>query len=511
VTEPAPAVPDLRPLDERMRDHGTQLMLRLLSVIRIGRTYQVGNQVFQVQVDGLVRALQAIFAETTEAVLVALDSDLYLNGVRVPMRNSNFRHHEALLEEFRRRKIAGLKFDSGVDPREIEAFFALFMRPDEYHGSALLEAAIANGCDRIQPAIFATTVAPGEDDGPIGPSSREEGGGYYAGGHGGAVPLGGAVMPSSGEDGATGEGAPRGAPRKTYGMAVQGARSLLTTTALQDGMEMRHAKRVVQPLVDGAFDSEPVLVGLSTLGHHDEFTYMHAVNVCMVAVTMGHVLGLDRRALADLGVASLLHDVGKNEVAAKIHHPLEAFDPDERAAAESHTVLGARLLARSTTLNPTTIRCMRVALEHHMAAGAGYPAIPGWTPSVLSELVAVADCYVSLLTHRSPRGRSVTPADALGMVMGPLADRFDPALLWALVRSVGLYPPGQMVMMDDGSIALVLAPNPGDLARPHLRLVVDSLGKRIETDPPTEFRPLPADRNIRRALKAPEYPDAAAA
>ena len=510
MTGPNPAAPDLRPLEERMRDHGTQLMLRLLSLIRIGRSYQVGNQVFQVQVDGLVEALKTVFLESYEAVLVALDSDLYLNGVRVPMRNSNFRHHEALLEEFRRRKIAGLKFESGLESREIETFFALFMRPDEFYGSSLLEAAIANGCDRIQPAVYATNQAPGGEDEPISPSFHDQGGGSYAGGSG-AVPLGGAATPTPEETAGPGEGAPRGAPRKSYGVAVKGARSLLTNTALEEGMEMRHAKRVVQPLVDGAFESEPVLVGLHSLGHHDEFTYMHAVNVCMVAVTMGHLLGLDRRALADLGVASLLHDVGKNEVVSKIHHPLEAFEPDERAAAESHPVHGARLLARSTTLNPTTLRCMRVALEHHMAARDGYPAIPGWTPSVLSEVVALADCYVSLQTHRSARGLSVTPADALGMVLGPLSGRFDQALLWALVRTVGLYPPGQMVMMDDGGIALVLAPNPDDLARPHLRMVVDSLGAKITADPPIELRPLPADRSVRRALKAAEYPEASAA
>jgi len=511
MTEPTPLAPDLRPLDERIRDHGTQLMLRLLSLIRIGRTYQVGNLVFRAQVDGLTRALEAIFLETYEAVLVALDSDLYLNGVRVPMRNSNFRHHAALIEEFRRRKIAGLKFDAGLETREIEAFFALFMRPDEYYGSSLLEAAIANGCDRIQPAVYATNQAPGDDDAAIDAAFDDAGGGSYAGGGSGAVPLGGAATPPSGEGESADAGAPRGAARKTYGIAIQGTRSLLTTTALQDGMEMRHAKRVVQPLVDGAFDSEPVVVGLSKLGHHDEYTYMHAVNVCMVAVTMGHLLGLDRRALADLGVASLLHDVGKHEVASLIRHPLEAFEPDERAAAESHTVMGARLLAHSTTLNPTTLRCMRVALEHHMTARDGYPAIPGWIPSVLSEVVALADCYVSLQTHRSARGRGVTPADALGMVLGPLAARFDPALLAALVRSVGLYPPGQMVMLDDGGIALVLAPNPDDLARPHLRLMVDSLGERVVADPPVEFRPLGPDRGIRRALKAAEYPEVRAA
>src|SRR5207247_6343596 len=129
-------------------------------------------------------------------------------------------------------------------------------------------------------------------------------------------------------------------------------------------MELRHAKRVVQPLVDGAFSSEPVVVGLSTLTHHDQYTYAHAVNVTLVAVTMGHFLELDRRALADLGVAALLHDVGKSVVGAHIFHPLEGFTDEERAAAESHPLEGAKLLARSTALNPTTLRCMRVALEH---------------------------------------------------------------------------------------------------------------------------------------------------
>src|SRR5206468_5036876 len=67
-------------------------------------------------------------------------------------------------------------------------------------------------------------------------------------------------------------------------------------------------------LVDGAFDNEPVVVGLTTLAHHDEYTYAHAVNATMVAVTMAHFLGLDRRALADIGVAALFHDVGKSAV-----------------------------------------------------------------------------------------------------------------------------------------------------------------------------------------------------
>jgi len=262
-------------------------------------------------------------------------------------------------------------------------------------------------------------------------------------------------------------------------------------------------------LVDGAFAEEPVVVGLSSLTHKDEYTYAHAVNVCLVAVTMGKLLDMDRRALADLGVAALLHDVGKAAVADQIQHPLESFTDTERAAAERHPLEGAMLLARSTTLNQTTLRCMRVALEHHMVPdGSGYPAASGrWPQSVMSRLVTVADCYVSLLGHRSERGACTTPYEALGMMLGPLRKRFDPAMLWALVQTVGFYPPGQLVLLDDGAIAAVLAPNAADLARPHLRVLLSVTGERLPQDRPLEYHPLPREKSVTRALKAEEYPD----
>ena len=96
--------------------------------------------------------------------------------------------------------------------------------------------------------------------------------------------------------------------------------------------------------MDAALADEPVVVGLSSLTHKDEYTYAHAVNVCLVAVTMGRVLEMDRRALADLGVAALLHDVGKAVVSGEIVHPLEEFTDAERAAAQRHPVEGALLL-----------------------------------------------------------------------------------------------------------------------------------------------------------------------
>ncbi|MGH7730700.1 MAG: HD-GYP domain-containing protein [Candidatus Eiseniibacteriota bacterium] len=503
---PTPAAREPSPGDQRRKDAGLQVIVRMASTIRIGRTYQTDNQVFRQQLEGLLESLMPLIEESGEAVLVALQDDLYLNGVRIPVKSGNFRFHKAMLDEFRLREIAGLRLTQGLDAEELTLFLRLFLQPDVYHGADLVGACLAQGVDHVTPAIHASTEAPDggfEYDAPA--QWGDEGFTSDAGAGGGFGSWGGGD--GSGASGPGGP-APRGAARKGYSAALQGARSLLATTALQEGLELRHGKRVVQPLVDGAFADEPVVVGLSSLTHRDEYTYAHAVNVCLVAVTMGRLLDMDRRALADLGVASLLHDVGKAAVADQIQNPLESFTPEERAAAERHPLEGAKLIARSTTLNQTTLRCIRVALEHHMLPdGSGYPAASGrWPQSVMSRVVAVADCYVSLLGHRSQRGQMTTPYDALGMMLGPLRKRFDPAMLWALVNSVGFFPPGQLVELDDGAIAEVVAPNAADLARPHMRIVIDAAGERVPLETPIFIRPLPPERSVRRALEAAEYP-----
>jgi HD-GYP domain-containing protein (c-di-GMP phosphodiesterase class II) len=497
-----------RPPDQRFRELGLQLVLRLSGVIRIGRSYQVNNQVFREQLETFIAAVNAILDESDEAVLVALDTDLYLNGFRIPIRPANVRFHQYVLDEFKLRQIAGIRLEKGAEREEITKFFELFMRPDDYSGTSLLEACVAHGLNRVQPAVHASASSPDEGFTPFdvdvdeveGEKGGEEGPGAFTD-----------HDPTRVGPGRAGQ-APRGAARKSYWMAMAGARSLLAPTSIQEddrrGIEMRHAKRVVQPLVDGAFQGEPVLVGLTTLGSHDEFTYAHAVNVTMVAVTIGHFLGLERRALADLGVAALLHDVGKNAVANAIKNSIEEFTPEEKTAAERHPIEGVKILAQATSMNLSSLRCMRASLEHHLGLeGRGYPKLRDWSPSVLSQVISVADCYVSLQTYRSRHGANVTPYQALGMVLGPLRAHFEPALLWALTQAVGFYPPGQLVELDDGRIAVVLRPNRDDLAKPHLRVVARLDRRRMAPEERVEYNPLPPGIAITRALKAEEYPE----
>jgi HD-GYP domain-containing protein (c-di-GMP phosphodiesterase class II) len=489
--------------DERVREQGTVIITRLLATIRTGRAYKVGNQVFTRQLESFIECMLQAVSETGEAVFVALEGDLYLNGARLPVKPNTLRFHENVRKEFEQRKIAGFRATKGLNLKEVEVFFELFLQADTLQGPVLLQACRARGDQHLLPVVYASADAPGE--GGAAAAGGEEYG--TAGDAAGRTSATSGAAGLIGEESSSGWNLDRGANKKAFVMALQGMRTLLHAPA--EGVELRHAKRVVQPLVDGAFTSEPVVVGLTGLNQHDDYTYAHAVNVCLVAVNIGQIMGLDRRQLADLGVAVLLHDVGKGEVADEIQHALEDFTPEERAAAERHTVAGAKLITKNTVLNQTTLRCIRVALEHHMGpGGTGFPHTdPPWGPSLLSRVTAAADCYVNLLTHRSERGKSMTPYKALSIMFGPLQDRFDLGVLWALIQVVGFYPPGQMVRLDDDSVALVLAHNREDPARPHLKLVLHPNGRGVKAHENIEFRPLPPDRSIKRALRAKEYPD----
>lgn len=503
--KPLPPTGDaaLEPAEQRIKQAGLTLLARLSAALRTGHSHDAGNQAVVKPLEGLLEALAPLLEESGEIVLVALDDDFYLNGVRIPARAGQLRAHKSVHQEFRRRRIAGIRAQAGLAAGELGSFFRLLMEPEKHTGPELLRACIAQGIDHILPALQALAAVPDDAFEYEADPARGEIGVAWA-------PSGARGPAAAGGDGA-GTGAAQSAPRepalRSYSLAIQETRSLLTAAARRGGLELRHARRLVQPLVDAAFAAEPAVIGLATPAHPDEYAYAHAVNTCLVAVTMGHFLELDRAALSDLGVAALLHDLGKAAVANRVQHPLEAFTEADRAAAERHPLEGARVLAGATTLNATTLRCMRVALEHHTSQdGTGYPAAESWEPSLLSRLVAVADCYVSLQTHRSARGATVTPYQALGMMLGSLRPRFHPAMLWALVQTVGFYPPGQLVELDDGSIATVLAPHAEDLARPHLRLLLDVAGGRLAPSQQKELRPLPPDRNVRRALKATEYP-----
>jgi hypothetical protein len=280
---------------------------------------------------------------------------------------------------------------------------------------------------------------------------------------------------------------PRGAATDPGSGMLEALQSVLAASTQEDGLDFRQANRVLQFLIDGIERGDPAALGLIGAPQRGDLTYPRTVRTTLVAVAIGRRLGLDRAALSDLAIAALFHGVGR----------------DPKVKPEYWGFAGALRIAGSATLSRTTLRAIEVALETHEDVAA--------PRSVLSQVVAIAGTYARLVGARDHAGKPLTPAQALGAVLGPLATRFDPALRAALVEALGIHPPGQFVGLDNGEIALVIAPRGDDPARPIVQVVTTPGGRPLHEAERRAGGPLPEERSIVRDLAASEVPGLEAA
>ena len=266
---------------------------------------------------------------------------------------------------------------------------------------------------------------------------------------------------------------------------------------------LQQARRVVQPIVDQLLQAEHSLVGLTALKRHDEYTYAHCVNVSILSIRMGQLLGLSRAELASIGVAALLHDTGKIAVPAEVLRKPGKLEPDEWDAIRRHPIEGLRIVSRLPGVSSLMLDSMRVAFEHHMNVDhSGYPGVRrARDMAPFSRIVAVADIFDAVTSHRAYRKRPMTAHEALRLLLGREREHFDRAVLWSLLQTVGLYPAGTMMRTESGRLWLSVAPNAADLRRPVSRELL--VGPDGEAAPLSTDAPLPEDERVLSVL-APE-------
>ena len=167
---------------------------------------------------------------------------------------------------------------------------------------------------------------------------------------------------------------------------------------------------------------------LSPVKTHSEHTYTHAINVSILAMAQAEGLGLKEESVQAIGIAALLHDVGKLLIPKEILHKPGALSTEEFGTIMKHPLYGAAYLARVEGLTPLAVL---VALEHHRKYDtSGYPVLreSGRRQHAASQIVAIADFYDALRSHR-PYRRSLSTSEVLGIMQKDSGSGFNPGLL----------------------------------------------------------------------------------
>ena len=298
--------------------------------------------------------------------------------------------------------------------------------------------------------------------------------------------------------------------RQTFMRSLDATRDLLTGARMGRSPSLKKAKRAVQGIVDCIMADSTSLVGLTTLREFDDYTFVHSVNVCILAVALGRRIGLGKLQLLDLGLAALMHDIGKSRVPLELLNKRGQLDEVEYKVLQTHTWRGVLALFGMKGSAARSWRAMTTAYEHHMRVDlSGYPQpIRARQPALFSKIVAIADGFDAATTSRVYQPKPWTPADVVrGMRENPKLG-FDPVLVKAFINLTGIYPIGTVVGLDTMEIALVqvASTDPNALARPSVRIIFDARGNRVD-GPVVSLTERNASGGFLRTITRTENPD----
>lgn len=194
------------------------------------------------------------------------------------------------------------------------------------------------------------------------------------------------------------------------------------------------------------------MIDLVRLKQKDEYTYLHSVAVCALMINFARHLKLDDAEVQALGVAGLLHDVGKVAIADDVLFKPGKLTSCERSAVEVHPEAGHAFLMKSRDIPAAAFE---VCLRHHEKMdGTGYPGgLAGEELSLYARMGAICDVYDAVTSDR-PYKAAWSPCEALTAMQG-WAGHFDPHLLDQFADSLGIYPVGTLVSLSNGMLAVV--------------------------------------------------------
>ena len=266
--------------------------------------------------------------------------------------------------------------------------------------------------------------------------------------------------------------------KHTQVMAFKAVSTMINSVRVGQGIDLKTAKDVVLQMVDEVSQHPGAVLNLIDIKSFDDYTFTHNINVATLSVIIGQEMSLPHRDLEELGMGALMHDVGKLKIPLSILNKEGKLTTEEFDEMKKHTIYGYEILGKDQQM---TERARVVSLQHHEKfQGKGYPnSLRGSGISLFGRICTVADVYDALTTDR-PYRVAMTPYDAVKIVMSGADNQFDPDILKGFIRRFSIYPSGSLVLLNDGSVGLVLRTNPQTVLRPILKLLKSADGMRIK-------------------------------
>ena len=267
------------------------------------------------------------------------------------------------------------------------------------------------------------------------------------------------------------------------------------------------AEKVVDNMVESVIRNPDALVCLSQLKDISEYTALHSVRTCVLALTFGRHLVLSKDELKILGVGALLHDIGMAKLPATILDKPSGLTVEEFELMTQHVPWGLEILKRSGGVPPAALEILEQHHERH--DGSGYARkLKGDQIGYVGAIGAIVDVYDAITSQRVYRG-PVSADDALKRMYEWRHKDFHAELVQEFIKCMGIYPIGSLVELSTGGVGVVITINRARRLKPKVVLLLTAnkkpLSRKVITDLAEHRDGLGREFKIKRVLPAGTY------
>jgi len=231
---------------------------------------------------------------------------------------------------------------------------------------------------------------------------------------------------------------------------------------------LKEISDVLNQIIDEIMSSDSSVINIIDMKNFDEYTYEHSVNVCVLSCVIGMGYNMSQTELYKLGLAAILHDIGKIFIDENILNKPGKLTSDEYEVMKTHSTIGVEKLNLGKELPPTVTSAI---LQHHERYdGSGYPF--GKKENEIPEnaqIISMVDVYDAITTNRPYRSQ-ISPAEAYEYISGNSGRAFNPELVQVFLKKIAPFPLGVEVLLSDGRSGIVCKNHEDNLLRPVISL-----------------------------------------
>ena len=204
------------------------------------------------------------------------------------------------------------------------------------------------------------------------------------------------------------------------------------------------------------------------------------VNTAILAALIAQEMKLPHHKILQIVTGALLHDVGMLRMPQEIVEKKGSLSAAELQRIQSHPLYTYKIVNKEL-LYPEDVGL--IVLQHHERwDGEGYPRhISGTSIDLGARIVSVADAFEAMVSQK-PYRNSMMGYQAMKNLLSDNLRRFDPDVIKAFIQTMGIYPIGSIILLNNGALARVVEVEGTAPLRPKIKVLIDEFGKVFKHD-----------------------------